>query len=102
MAGPSPALRTVHILIEGRVQGVGFRAFVEREAMALDLAGWVRNRRTGAVEAILSGPDGSVEIVLGACRRGPQGARVDAVFVIADVDSERLGTFQGFAVHPTV
>lgn len=101
MNATAAAPRTIHILIEGRVQGVGFRAFVEREATALGLAGWVRNRRTGAVEAILSGPDESIAAMLVACRQGPPGARVDALFTIADIDNDRLGSFQGFEVHPT-
>ena len=51
------AIRTVQIRIEGRVQGVGFRAFVEMNAIELELRGWVRNRRDGAVEAVFQGPD---------------------------------------------
>lgn len=95
------ASRTVHVLVEGRVQGVGFRAFVEREAVARGLTGWVRNRRTGAVEAVLSGAAGDVAAVLDACRKGPPAGRVDALFTIADVDSGVLGTFSTFEVRQT-
>jgi acylphosphatase len=71
--------RTVHVLVHGRVQGVGFRAWVQHHAELRRLEGWVRNRRDGAVEAVLSGPTEEVEAVLAACRRGPAGARVDRV-----------------------
>ncbi len=69
------------IVVHGRVQGVGFRAFVEDEASRHDLAGWVRNRREGTVEAVLAGPPDLVAAVIEACRRGPPGARVDDVAV---------------------
>jgi acylphosphatase len=71
--------RTVHVLVHGRVQGVGFRAWVQHHAELHRLKGWVRNRRDGAVEAVFSGPSKEVEAVLAACRRGPAGARVDTV-----------------------
>jgi len=65
-----------HVLIRGRVQGVGYRAFLEYTALAHGLEGWVRNRRDGSVEAMLAGPAAKVAQVLEACRRGPPGARV--------------------------
>ena len=68
-----------HVVIRGRVQGVGYRAFVEDQALRLDLEGWVRNRRDGAVEAAFAGPEEAVAAALAACHRGPPGARVDAV-----------------------
>jgi acylphosphatase len=68
-----------HVVIRGRVQGVGYRAFVEDQALRLDLEGWVRNRRDGAVEAVFAGPEEAVAAALAACHRGPPGARVDAV-----------------------
>ena len=68
-----------HVTIRGRVQGVGYRAWVEHQAIALDLAGWVRNRRDGSVEAVFAGPAGAVATMIAACRRGPSSARVDAV-----------------------
>lgn len=99
---PSTAARTLHILVEGRVQGVGFRVWVEIEAEARGLAGWVRNRRTGAVEAVFAGTTEAVEDMLAACRRGPSGARVDALYIIGDVDDGNLGSFAAFDVRPTV
>jgi acylphosphatase len=73
--------RIVRLMITGRVQGVGFRAFVEDEAQRRNLRGWVRNRRDGAVEAVLAGPVDAVSAVIEACRRGPSSAQVKAVDV---------------------
>ncbi len=73
--------RTVHLRIEGRVQGVGYRAFVEMRAAELGLHGWVRNRRDGSVEAVVQGPSAAVDAMLDQCRSGPPGARVDRVEV---------------------
>ena len=67
------------VVIRGRVQGVGFRAFVEYTAEDFALAGWVRNRRDGSVEAVFAGPTETVTAMIDACRRGPRSARVDAV-----------------------
>lgn len=68
-----------HVTVRGRVQGVGYRAWVEDEATARDLEGWVRNRRDGGVEALFAGPEEAVSAMIAACRRGPSAARVDAV-----------------------
>jgi acylphosphatase len=68
-----------HVIVRGRVQGVGYRAFTEYVALDHGLEGWVRNRRDGAVEAVFAGPPDVVAAVIEACRRGPPGARVDAV-----------------------
>ena len=68
-----------HIVLRGRVQGVGFRAFVEREAHRRRLEGWVRNRRDGSVEALFTGPPAVVADMVETCRRGPFSARVDAL-----------------------
>jgi acylphosphatase len=68
-----------HVMIRGRVQGVGYRAFVDDEARSYDLEGWVRNRRDGSVEAVFAGPAGVVTAMVESCRRGPSSARVDAV-----------------------
>lgn len=71
--------RIIRIVVEGRVQGVGFRAFVEREATRLQLDGWVRNRRDGSVEAVAAGPRAIIEAFIGLTRRGPIASRVDAL-----------------------
>ena len=91
------ATRTVHLRIEGRVQGVGYRAFVEMRAAALALNGWVRNRRDGSVEAVVQGRPATVDNMLEQCRRGPPGSRVDRVEIIG----EGVGAFHGFEVRPT-
>ena len=69
----------IHVSIRGRVQGVGFRAFVEEEALQRGVRGWVRNRRDGSVEAMFSGEAQTVAGMIEACRRGPFGARVTAL-----------------------
>jgi acylphosphatase len=68
-----------HVTIRGRVQGVGYRAFVEHQARARDLEGWVRNRRDGSVEALFAGPPDLVSEIIALCRRGPGSAQVEAV-----------------------
>ncbi len=70
-----------HLVFHGRVQGVGFRAFVEDTAVGLSLKGWVRNRRDGTVEAVLEGPEDKVSAGMAACRIGPRGANVTRVDV---------------------
>lgn len=71
--------KAVHITVRGRVQGVGFRAFVEREALARGIEGWVRNRRDGTVEAVFAGDPASVEAIVEACKTGPRDSRVDGI-----------------------
>lgn len=68
-----------YVLIRGRVQGVGFRAWAEVTALERGLRGWVRNRRDGAVAALFSGPEAAVLAMIDDCRAGPPGARVDFV-----------------------
>jgi acylphosphatase len=76
----SEANRVVrHVVIRGRVQGVGFRAFVEDTALLRGVEGWVRNRRDGAVEAVFAGSEDVVADMIAACRQGPLGARVDTI-----------------------
>jgi len=67
----------LHFLVRGRVQGVGFRWFVQREAAELNLHGWVRNTEDGDVEIVASGSAEDVSELRAAVRRGPRGARVD-------------------------
>jgi acylphosphatase len=67
------------VTIRGRVQGVGYRAFVAHQATAHHLEGWVRNRRDGSVEALFAGPKAIVADMIEQCRRGPAYARVETV-----------------------
>lgn len=67
---------SIHVEIYGRVQGVWFRAWTEREARSRGLDGWVRNRRDGSVEAIFSGPVTTVDEMIQACWSGPPSAQV--------------------------
>ncbi len=69
----------VHITVRGRVQGVGYRAWVEDQAILNALDGWVRNRSDGSVEAVFAGPADDVAAMVAACRKGPPASRVDAV-----------------------
>jgi acylphosphatase len=73
----SGAIRQV--MISGRVQGVGYRAWVDHQARNHNLEGWVRNRRDGGVEALFAGPADVVSEMVARCRRGPSSARVEAV-----------------------
>ncbi len=89
---------TKQLRIFGRVQGVGFRYSLAREALALGLAGWVRNRRDGSVEAVLQGNAEAVDKLISWSRRGPPSARVDEV----DVRPEPGGrSYRGFEQRPT-
>lgn len=90
----SPA-RTVRVLIRGRVQGVGYRDWTQGRARTLGLAGWVRNRADGTVEALLSGPAAEVAQMLKDVQQGPPLARVSAVEEIALGDEAPVaGEFQ--------
>jgi acylphosphatase len=71
--------RAVHVVVSGRVQGVGYRDWTRREAIARSLGGWVRNRSDGTVEVVLAGEDSAVESMLLALRVGPSAARVKQV-----------------------
>ena len=98
----SGAIRQV--TIRGRVQGVGYRAWVEHRAKAHGLEGWVRNVRDGSVEALFAGPADIVAAMVERCRRGPSSARVDAVTEQpADPDELNLRRpGERFSVLPTI
>jgi acylphosphatase len=66
----------VRVIIEGRVQGVGYRIWTEREARQRRLRGWVRNRDDGTVEALFAGEETEVRGMIEACRQGPRMASV--------------------------
>ncbi|MFL4970940.1 MAG: acylphosphatase [Xanthobacteraceae bacterium] len=96
-----PCVRRV--MIRGRVQGVGFRAFVEHAALKRGIQGWVRNRRDGSVEAVFAGPTETVAAVIEVCRRGPGGSQVEMIDEFPagpdDVGSRYPGEL--FSVLPT-
>ena len=86
----------VHFLIRGRVQGVGFRWFVHREAAELGLHGTVRNTDTGEVEVVASGDPEALAELRTELRKGSRGSRVDAVIEqeLAESEAEALGPFR--------
>ncbi|MBN9307858.1 MAG: acylphosphatase [Devosia sp.] len=89
--------RSVHVIISGRVQGVGFRAFVVDEAQALGLDGWVRNRRDGTVEVVFAGDEQEIQHILMELHAGPPASAVTDV---------RTGPYEaplpkGFSALPT-
>nr|WP_295887757.1 acylphosphatase [uncultured Devosia sp.] len=83
-------MRGAHVVISGRVQGVGFRYWVQVEAVSRGLGGWVRNRRDGSVEAMFVGEDDAVSTMLEACWDGPAMADVTAV-TVSDTDEAPAG-----------
>jgi acylphosphatase len=87
--------KIVRVTIGGDVQGVGYRAWMEREARAAGVRGWVRNRLNGDVEALFAGPPDVVEALCAACWRGPVQARVENVEVV-EADPAALGPGAGF------
>ncbi len=93
-----------HIIVNGRVQGVGYRAFVEHEAQRRGLHGWVRNRRDGSVEAVFAGARAAVEDMVEACRRGPFSARVSELAQREGTEADLLASAEAnaFSVLPTI
>ena len=85
-----------HTLVKGRVQGVGFRWFVHREAAEIGLRGWVRNTDAGDVEIVASGTEEQLAELRQALEKGSRGSRVDSVVQqeLADSEAEGLGPFE--------
>ena len=86
----------LHFLIQGRVQGLGFRWYVHREASELDLRGWVRNTEDGEVEVVASGNDKDLAELRASLRRGPRGSRVDRLVehYLDDAEAANLDSFR--------
>lgn len=91
---------TRHLLISGRVQGVGFRDALCAEALARGLRGWVRNRRDGSVEAVVQGDSAGVAALVAWARRGPPAARVTGVSA-EPAQGEHSRSYAGFDWLPT-
>jgi len=89
--------RTLHLMIEGRVQGVGYRQWFSRQAQALGMTGWVRNRIDGRVEAMVNGQDEKVDQLVEAARRGPRLAVVSKI----ECQDRPDENWPDFSVQPT-
>jgi acylphosphatase len=91
------------LMIRGVVQKIGFRVWVEREALGLGLKGWVRNRLDGSVEVVIAGPPPAMARMIARCRRGPPLARVDSIEIgeasALDLGHRRPG--ETFSLLPT-
>lgn len=88
----------IRVVIEGRVQGVGFRWWITEWANSRGLEGWVRNRREGTVEALFYGPESTVRAMVKACAQGPEAARVRHIKEYRDESPDD----PGFIQRPTV
>ena len=91
--------KTLHIFVEGRVQGVGYREFARRAGARLQLSGWARNRSNGSVEIRASGAASDLDALVEALRAGPLFAEVRGLRAIEDGGPAESG---GFVIHPTV
>ncbi len=87
-------LETRRYVVSGRVQGVGFRWYVEREALSLGLSGWVRNRSDGSVEVLASGSRSQLGALYDKLKQGPRAARVDDIAVEDAAPLKDLHTFR--------
>jgi acylphosphatase len=92
-----------HVIIYGRVQGVGYRAWVERMALSRTLTGWVRNRRDGTVEAVFMGSEAQVVDAIAVCRQGPRSSAVEDVVArdATEAECDEVRPSERFSVRPT-
>lgn len=93
--GAPGRLRRVHVIVEGRVQGVWFRDTTREEALRLGVAGWVHNTPDGHVEAVFEGPPAAVAALLGWTRHGPE----HAVVTHFQVNEEPPAGERGFRIR---
>ncbi len=91
----------IHVRVEGKVQGVGFRNWTARQARVRGLSGFVRNRHDGSVEAVFSGDADAVSALAEACGRGPMGARVERVDVRPGCEEDLAFVAASFPILPT-
>jgi acylphosphatase len=87
---------TKHLIVTGRVQGVGFRNYMAFKARQFRIAGWVRNRHDGSVEAVIQGAKEDVEAMIVRAHRGPPNASVASVTI-----SDAVGSYADFVTRPT-
>jgi len=92
-------MRRVHVWVEGRVQAVGFRAFVLQNAMQIGVTGWVRNVGYDTVEAVAEGTEEQIENFLQIVKRGPLGSRVDSS---REEWEQATGEFASFRVKASI
>jgi acylphosphatase len=97
----SPRSATAHLSIHGRVQGVGFRDALGRQALERGIDGWVRNRRDGSVEAVIQGDLPEVEALIRWAHEGPPAARVERLESRPARPDEAAGVQPGFRCLPT-
>ena len=91
-------MTATRLIVHGRVQGVGYRAWLADQARQRGIKGWVRNRLDGTVEALLHAGDWSLDEFITACRQGPPLARVTDIEI---VEEQTPGTADEFAILPT-
>jgi acylphosphatase len=96
MTSAEKAIEAKRFLVRGRVQGVGFRWFVEREAHILGIAGWVRNNADGSVEVLAQGTRDQISGLHSRLREGPRAARVDAV---ESIDARPAANITSFRIE---
>lgn len=94
MTSAEKAIEARRFVVRGRVQGVGFRWFVEREAHILGIAGWVRNNSDGSVEVLAQGTRDQLSGLHGRLREGPRAARVDSVEASESKPAPQLNSFR--------
>ena len=93
----------LHLTIAGLVQGVGYRQWLRRAAMAGGVKGWTRNRADGTVETVVSGATPDVERLVAAAMNGPLGAKVDRIDKRDAAEADRAAVpVEGFVILPTV
>ncbi|MFY0760625.1 acylphosphatase [Metabacillus dongyingensis] len=87
-------MKTLHIIVTGRVHGVGFRFYTQTSAAENELTGWVKNREDGSVEIMAQGQSGHLEVFLNALKKGNRYSNAENVSVTEERDSERFAAFE--------
>ena len=90
------AMKRIRAVVQGRVQGVFFRAHTQEEAQRLGLTGWVRNRPDGSVETVAEGEGERVEQLISWLHQGPPAARVSGIGIS---EEEPLGDLRSFEIR---